>query len=436
MVKMLIIADDFTGALDTGIQFAKKGIITQVIIGSRTEQIKVSETARVLVVDLETRPMKAEDAYSAVYQLTRWAIRFSIPIIYKKTDSALRGNVGAELSAVVDASEENLYFIPAFPDIGRVTLNGIHYIGDVPLERSAFKEDPFEPVHFSYLPAILGDFAKNKVKCIERMESKEAYIKEKKKIIIFDAGSNKDIEVRIQELKEERKLSYLAGCAGFAAFLPAALGLEGTVYRKYEKKKGLYVACGSLNPITKTQVIYAEQSGFLRIRLTPRQKLDIGYYETEEGKEFLEKVYQQCIFNPRVIVDTFDRRKEETRKYAQTMGIDTEEIRFSITKCHSIIVRYLIEKGVDYTIFMTGGDTLMGLMKTVENPEFIPVCELSQGVVLSRLKWKDKNLQIVSKSGGFGAENVLTEIADKLVEGKGENYEGSVHNRRKANGNT
>lgn len=91
MVKMLIIADDFTGALDTGIQFAKKGIITQVIIGSRTEQIKVSETARVLVVDLETRPMKAEDAYSAVYQLTRWAIRFSIPIIYKKTDSALRG---------------------------------------------------------------------------------------------------------------------------------------------------------------------------------------------------------------------------------------------------------------------------------------------------------------------------------------------------------
>ena len=196
------------------------------------------------------------------------------------------------------------------------------------------------------------------------------------------------------------------------------------------------MACGSLNPITKTQVIYAEQSGFLRISLTPRQKLDIGYYETEEGKEFLEKVYQQCIFNPRVIVDTFDRRKEETRKYAQTMGIDTEEIRFSITKCHSIIVRYLIEKGVDYTIFMTGGDTLMGLMKTVENPEFIPVCELSQGVVLSRLKWKDKNLQIVSKSGGFGAENVLTEIADKLVEGKGENYEGSVHNRRKANGNT
>lgn len=435
MVKMLIIADDFTGALDTGIQFAKKGIITQVVIGSQTE-LRVSETARVLVVDLETRPMKAEDAYRAVYNLTKWAVRSTIPIIYKKTDSALRGNVGAELSAVVDASEENLYFIPAFPDIGRITLKGIHYIGDVPLEKSAFKEDPFEPVHSSYLPAILGEYAKNKVKCIGRMEGKETYIKEKKKIIIFDAGSNKDIEVRIKELKEERKLSFLAGCAGFAAFLPPVLGLEGVVYRKYEKKKGLYVACGSLNPITREQVMYAEQKGFLRISLTPRQKLDTEYYKTEEGKEFLEEVYRQCIFNPRIIVDTFDKREEETKKYAETMGIDQEEIRFSITKCHSMIVRYLIEKGVDYTIFMTGGDTLMGLMKMVENPEFIPVCELSQGVVLSRLKWRDKILQIVSKSGGFGSVNVMTEIADKLVECEGGNYEGSVHNRRKANGNT
>ena len=29
MVKLLIIADDFTGALDTGIQFVNKGIATR-----------------------------------------------------------------------------------------------------------------------------------------------------------------------------------------------------------------------------------------------------------------------------------------------------------------------------------------------------------------------------------------------------------------------
>ena len=36
MVKLLIIADDFTGALDTGIQFVNKGIATQVFTKRRT----------------------------------------------------------------------------------------------------------------------------------------------------------------------------------------------------------------------------------------------------------------------------------------------------------------------------------------------------------------------------------------------------------------
>ena len=31
MVKLLIIADDFTGALDTGVQFAARGAATRVI---------------------------------------------------------------------------------------------------------------------------------------------------------------------------------------------------------------------------------------------------------------------------------------------------------------------------------------------------------------------------------------------------------------------
>ena len=77
----------------------------------------------------------------------------------------------------------------------------------------------------------------------------------------------------------------------------------------------------------------------------------------------------------------------------------------------------------------------MGLMKIVKSPELIPVCELSQGVVLSMLKWEGQTLQIVSKSGGFGPVNVMTEIADKLVECEGGYYEGSICNRYKGNRN-
>ena len=58
----------------------------------------------------------------------------------------------------------------------------------------------------------------------------------------------------------------------------------------------------------------------------------------------------------------------------------------------------------------------MGLMKNLENTELTPVCEISQGVVLSTLKWNEKKLQVVSKSGGFGNKDVLIEAAKKLIQ--------------------
>lgn len=59
--------------------------------------------------------------------------------IYKKTDSALRGNIGAELGALVAASGQKILpFVPAFPQMNRITKGGIHYIDGVPVTESSF----------------------------------------------------------------------------------------------------------------------------------------------------------------------------------------------------------------------------------------------------------------------------------------------------------
>lgn len=57
MVKLLIIADDFTGALDTGIQFKKYGICTQVFTKTRIEDNEINPDTEVLVIDSESRPL-------------------------------------------------------------------------------------------------------------------------------------------------------------------------------------------------------------------------------------------------------------------------------------------------------------------------------------------------------------------------------------------
>ena len=71
MLRLLMIADDFTGALDTGVQLVAHGIPTQVVVG-QADLSACSST--VLVVDTETRHLPAAKAAKAVEELTRSAV--------------------------------------------------------------------------------------------------------------------------------------------------------------------------------------------------------------------------------------------------------------------------------------------------------------------------------------------------------------------------
>ena len=73
MISLLMIADDFTGALDTGVQFAASGIATRVVVGTDIELVAKADEAQVLVVDAETRHLAPERTFQAVKGLTRQA---------------------------------------------------------------------------------------------------------------------------------------------------------------------------------------------------------------------------------------------------------------------------------------------------------------------------------------------------------------------------
>lgn len=56
MVKLLIIADDFTGALDTGVKFAKQGAVTKVVTGTGWDFSHMEEGGpEVLVADTDRK---------------------------------------------------------------------------------------------------------------------------------------------------------------------------------------------------------------------------------------------------------------------------------------------------------------------------------------------------------------------------------------------
>ena len=412
MVKLLVIADDFTGALDTGVQFAASGAETRVVTNIEYDFSRTGREVQVLVLVAETRHVKWEEAYRMVYGIAKRACESGIPYLYKKTDSALRGNIGSELKAVLDAAgKHTLHFLPAFPRMNRVTGNGIHYIDGSPVHESVFGKDPFEPVTCSYIPDIMrGEVSVTVVESMDGWERQNG-------VMVYDASTDEELMSIGSFLKEKGELGLIAGCAGFAAVLPQLLGLSGKRRERISLDKKLLVACGSVNPITVRQLDYAERAGMKRIRLTPEQKLEKDYLESEEGNRALEEWTKTALEEECCIFDTNDLPGcRAACEYAGSHGLSLDELRVRIADTLGRVVEHLVRAGVKSTMLLTGGDTLMGFMRHIGCDEIVPACEMAPGTVLSQVDIDGRTYSIISKSGGFGEEKLIAELAEKIGE--------------------
>ena len=157
-MKLLVIADDFTGAVDTGAQFKAKDVLIRV----GEEEALLPGTDRqtqVLILDAETRHMGAEEAYRTIYRIVSRAVELGIPCIYKKNGLRPAGKYRkrAEAPCSLPSGQPRLHFIPAFPLLKRTTSGGVHYIDGCPVAESVFGRDPFEPVLHSDVRAIIAE---------------------------------------------------------------------------------------------------------------------------------------------------------------------------------------------------------------------------------------------------------------------------------------
>lgn len=407
MVRLLIIADDFTGALDTGVQFATRGATTRVVTNADYD-FKQAD-AEVLVMVAESRHLPPAEAYSMVYRAARNAREAGIPYVYKKTDSALRGNIGSELAAVMDAAEMTaMPFLPAFPKMKRVTRNGVHYVDGVPVAESVFGKDPFEPVSASALTEIIGSQTEKPVVC-HRLDSPVA--PGLPGIQVYDAETDGDL-ARIGSALGPGGLHISAGCAGFATALADILGLRGPTPRMPLLPRALFVACGSVNPVTLRQMQTAEEAGFVHIHLNPVQKLEPSWLESRDCESKIKSWLEQATGCRRCILDVNDPEgRNDTAEYAAEHGLTTEDLRVRISTQLAHLMKRLLDSGLDATILCTGGDTLLALMRTVGVAELTPVRELATGAVLTNFVYQGKTYHIISKSGGFGEPALFCGLA-------------------------
>ena len=195
---MIVIADDITGAAEmAGIAFARDAEV-RLVCGCSVYGCDTA-THPITVIATDTRSMSEAEAIAETKRIIS-AITHQPSAIYKKTDSALRGHVVAELTALMEATGyQRAVYLPANPSKGRIIRGGCYYINGKPIHETDFSFDPEFPAKTSVLRERFPDA-------------------DEKGIIMPDAESEEDIRNIIAQYDDGHTL--FAGAADlFSALL-------------------------------------------------------------------------------------------------------------------------------------------------------------------------------------------------------------------------
>ena len=415
MLQLLITADDFTGALDTGVQFGKQGYGTRVATAQAPE-LPANGAAQVLVVDTQSRHVPPEEAYRRVFAWAKAARNAGVPLLYKKTDSTLRGNIGAELEAMLRASgRETLVFVPAFPKLKRTVKGGVAFVDGVTLYETAIAKDPFNPVPCSEVAEIVNAGTSLPVRTagpgeLSRVLEEDGGLR----IIAIDAETDDDLALIARQAARWGEAAVFAGCAGFAEHLGGLMAPPPAVREERVRAEKMLVVCGSVNAVSLRQAAAAEAAGVCSVRLTAKQLLDEGYPSAFEGRSLIGRLGQDLKDHRCLVLKTAGNSADvdETVRIAESRNITQKKLHTVIASRTGEIVEGILEAQDADVLAVFGGDTLFGIVKRLDCRAITPQKELFPGVVQSTLQTGRGNRVVVSKAGGFGEDDLIRRLME------------------------
>lgn len=413
MIRLLVIADDYTGALDAGIQFAKRGISTTLsLYDSLTAESLSAIQAQVLVIDTESRHLPAHEAGRRVREVTQLARDNGFQYFFKKTDSTLRGNLGSELEAMqAVCGAAQLYFPPAYPVMGRTTVHGVQYINDIPLAHTEFAGDPFNPIAHSNIAALLFEQSGNRVRLAQPGQLLPCA--EVPEIIVVDGQTDDDLLKTAQALYRAGRLTCFAGCAGFAAAVASTLPFDAVPNRWTPVPGGKLLVSGSIHPQSVRQCLYAVQHcGYLDHPLTLRQMLS----EEDDCSAIVTSICKTLAMGGNALLRVAGGREllPDAVSCAERLRLDEAALPARIAWKIGQVTQQILCGQLPGLMTVFGGDTLMGIAAALRCQNITPVAELLPGVVLSQMHGVCGCVNLVTKAGGFGAETLLRQIDETL----------------------
>ena len=417
MIKLVIIADDLTGALDTGVQFSKKNMSVIVTTDLNFNFEEFSKEIDVIVIDTESRHIPNDEAKKRVKSVLSKLDKEKIKFFYKKTDSTLRGNIGSEIEGFMEGLNINeVSFIPAFPLSKRTVKDGILYVDNIKLAETQFAMDILNPVTDSFIPDIINKQSKIKVEIKDINEDFASQNTKDKNIYIFDSENMDEMENIGKVLHNKNRLYYTVGNAGFAEVL--------THYIKSDTKKEdiileddrILFVCGSVNITSLKQCKYAEKIGYYSNSLKFSDIILEDYKNCNNYISDKEYLKEKINNNKKFLLRTSDSEDviKKAVEYTKKNNISMENLTSNIANSTGQLVSDLIKEQNIKNLIIFGGDTLMGILKNIGCHYIIPISEIFPGVVFTKAVGKNSVVNVITKAGGFGEENIIEKVNEFL----------------------
>lgn len=426
-----IIADDLTGAADTGVQFAVKNYSSSLIIYQRNNKDKGLDNlqADVLIIDTETRDADRKTTEKIINNLMD-SIKFSKDdIIYKKIDSTLRGNIGLEIDLIMEKLNINLcLFSPSFPKSERITENGRLIVENIPLGFTDYYEGDMSPETASFVPNILRNQSKSSIELIKIDDFKNSnynldslifnYDDKKKYIIVLDAVTENDLKEIVLNSQNIKGKCLFAGSAGLANNIN--LIYDNKINRKnvtLKKAKKFLIVAASRRNITDLQIEDVKNNfNVFELKININKILQnsssLLKKDTSNIKKAME-IFDELIIRPDPIFNTQDK----IDKLLEDYSMNFRELQIEIKKYIGKLIKNIFKDYSSIDLFITGGDTAAGICKKLGVKKLNIIDELLTGIPLSLAETTNYgDFNIVTKAGGFGTEDSITKIVMKLKE--------------------
>jgi uncharacterized protein YgbK (DUF1537 family) len=272
-------------------------------------------------------------------------------LIYKKTDSTLRGHISAELRALAELYPDwRIGYAPAYPALGRTVKQGVLYVDGIAVEHTAFAHDARNQVHSSSIRSMLHP----EIDCT-----------------IFDGETDGHLSEAARTILADRSMRIAAGPAGLAEMIAAQIDLPRGAPPPLPAVRTCLVMNGSLNECSAIQMRHAQAPGWRVLRREHPSASDPAQVARENSKYL---VGQMAADRPDAVF---------------VIGGDTA---------------FAVVAALGFPPLLPIGEVVPG----------VPVTRIEAAAVRRFLPDRTGDLLLITKAGGFGDPDVLCQVRRKL----------------------